>query len=64
VPFALWCAARNLGSYEAALWDGAAGLGDMDTVCAIVGGIVVMSTGVEAIPPAWRAAREPLDGAP
>ena len=35
------------------------GLGDRDTTCAIVGGIVA-ATGA-AIPPDWLAAREPLD---
>lgn len=61
VPFSLWCAQRNLDDYAQALWDGVAGLGDVDTVCAIVGGIVVLKTGVDAIPRAWRNAREPLD---
>ncbi|MCO5169726.1 MAG: ADP-ribosylglycohydrolase family protein [Planctomycetes bacterium] len=59
-PFSLWCAARNLADYERALWEGVAGLGDVDTVCAIVGGIVVLHTGADAIPGAWRRAREPL----
>lgn len=60
VPFALWVAARNLGDYERALWEGVAGLGDTDTVCAITGGVVVLATGVDGIPAAWRRAREPL----
>jgi ADP-ribosylglycohydrolase len=60
VPFSLWCAQRNLDDYAQALWDGVAGLGDVDTVCAIVGGIVVLTTGVASIPHAWRSAREPL----
>ena len=60
VPFCLWAAARHLDDYEAALWTTVSALGDRDTTCAIVGGIVVMYTGVEGIPPAWRAAREPL----
>jgi ADP-ribosylglycohydrolase len=60
VPFALWLAARNLGDYERALWEGVAGLGDTDTVCAITGGVVVLATGVKGIPAAWRRAREPL----
>ncbi len=61
VPFALWCAARHLGDYEEALWNTIDGGGDMDTNCAIVGGIVVMRTGVSGIPPEWRQRREPLD---
>jgi ADP-ribosylglycohydrolase len=60
VPFSLWCAQRNIDDYAQALWDGVAGLGDVDTVCAIVGGIVVLSAGLDAIPAAWRAAREGL----
>ena len=60
VPFALWCAARHLGSYEAALWATVSGLGDRDTTCAIVGGIVVMYAGVESIPPEWLQHREQI----
>ena len=60
VPFALWCAAQQLGDYEEALWLTAAGLGDSDTNCAIVGGIVSLFTGLDGIPPLWRSAREPL----
>jgi ADP-ribosylglycohydrolase len=60
VPFALWCAARHLGSYEAALWATVSGLGDRDTTCAIVGGIVVMYAGVEGIPPEWLERREQM----
>jgi len=60
VPFALWCAAHYLDSYEEALWLTVAGLGDRDTTCAIVGGIVVMYTGVDSIPAEWLLAREPL----
>lgn len=60
VPFSLWVAARHLGDYELALWEGVAGLGDTDTVSAIVGGIVVLAAGLDGIPAAWRRAREPL----
>jgi len=60
VPFTLWCAARHLDDYEEALWTTVAGWGDMDTTCAIVGGLVALATGREGIPPAWLAAREPL----
>src|SRR5262249_14069917 len=52
VPFTLWCAARHLDDYAAALWSTVAGLGDRDTTCAIVGGIVALSAGV---PEEWRA---------
>jgi len=60
VPFVLWCAAQHLDSYEDALWLTASGLGDVDTTCAMVGGIVACYGGVEAIPAAWRSSLEPL----
>ena len=56
-------AARHLDSYEEALWSTVAGMGDRDTTCAIVGGIVALSAGRESIPRAWLSAREPLDAA-
>lgn len=61
VPFAIWPAAKHLGSYEEAMWATVSAGGDMDTTCAIVGSIVVMATGVEGIPEMWRRSREPLD---
>ncbi|HYO58052.1 ADP-ribosylglycohydrolase family protein [Archangium sp.] len=61
VPYSVWCAARHLDDYEEALWSTVSGYGDRDTTCAIVGGIVALSAGRESIPPAWLAAREPLE---
>jgi ADP-ribosylglycohydrolase len=61
VPFALWCAARSLGNYKEALWSAVNGGGDMDTNCAIVGGIVGTRTGIAGIPVQWLQSREPLD---
>ena len=61
VPFAVWSAARHLESYEEALWATASAWGDMDTNCAIVGSIVAMATGLDAIPETWRRSRESLD---
>ena len=58
VPFCLWSAAHHLDSFEEALWGTAKGLGDCDTTCAIVVGIVALSTG--NVPPAWVNQREPL----
>ena len=60
VPFALWCAARHLDSYEEAMWTTVSGLGDRDTTCAIAGGVVALSAGRSSLPMAWLAAREPL----
>jgi ADP-ribosylglycohydrolase len=59
VPFALWCAAHNMHSYETALWRTVSGLGDRDTTCAIVGGIVSLRTD-NVIPTLWLSARESL----
>jgi ADP-ribosylglycohydrolase len=60
VPFALWCAARHLGDYEATMWTTVSGFGDRDTTCAIAGGVVALAVGLEGIPVRWRAAREDL----
>jgi ADP-ribosylglycohydrolase len=60
VPFVLWCAAHHLHDYEGATWATLSGFGDIDTNAAMVGGIVASSVGLENIPTAWRAAREPL----
>jgi ADP-ribosylglycohydrolase len=58
VPFTLWCAARHFNNFENAMWTTVAGLGDRDTTCAIVGGIVALSA--QSIPSDWLAARESL----
>lgn len=60
VPFALWCALTYAEDYEEALWQTVSGLGDRDTTCAIAGGIVALSTGLEGIPGEWRESREAL----
>lgn len=59
VPFALFCAARCIDDYVAAMWTTVSGLGDRDTTCAIVGGIVAMNERT-AVPTAWLEAREVL----
>jgi ADP-ribosylglycohydrolase len=64
IPFAIWCAAHSLDDYEAALWLTLGGLGDRDTTCAIVGGIVAARVGLEGIPREWLTAREPLPPLP
>ncbi len=59
VPFALWSAARHLDDFEAALWDTARAGGDVDTTCAIVGG--VLAARPAGAPPAeWLRSTEPL----
>ncbi|MFI9626235.1 ADP-ribosylglycohydrolase family protein [Streptomyces sp. NPDC052042] len=59
VPFALWSAARHLGDFERAFWGTARAGGDVDTTCAIVGGIVAASE-AGAPPAAWSAQTEEL----
>ena len=61
VPYCLWCAARSLGNFGDAMWTTVSGGGDMDTTCAIVGGIVA-SAPAGAPPPGWLARREALPG--
>jgi ADP-ribosylglycohydrolase len=60
VPFCLWCAGECLNSYEDAMWLTVSGLGDRDTTCAIVGGIVASFVGMEGIPAEWINRREKL----
>ncbi|MFJ8882060.1 ADP-ribosylglycohydrolase family protein [Streptomyces sp. NPDC102402] len=59
VPFALWSAARSLGDFEKAFWVTAQAGGDVDTTCAIVGGIVAAEP-VGAPPSDWLARTERL----
>ncbi|MFE2323489.1 ADP-ribosylglycohydrolase family protein [Streptomyces sp. NPDC059385] len=60
VPYALWCAATHLDDLHEGLWSTVTGRGDVDTTCAIAGGVIAARTGVADLPPAWHAAREPL----
>lgn len=60
VPFTLWAAAHHLDDFERAFWTTASAGGDVDTTCAIVGGIVGARTGVPSgwmrsveSPPSW-----------
>jgi ADP-ribosylglycohydrolase len=64
VPFALWCVGERLDNFEEAIWLTVSGLGDRDTTCAIVGSIVVMYTGTNAIPKEWIKQRESLPSWP
>jgi ADP-ribosylglycohydrolase len=56
----MWAAAQHLDDYEQAFWTTAAGGGDIDTTCAIVGGIVAARVGVEGLPQPWLGECEPL----
>jgi ADP-ribosylglycohydrolase len=60
VPFCLWVASWHSHDYAEALWQTVSALGDRDTTCAIVGGIVALQVGETGIPADWRRARERL----
>lgn len=56
VPFCLWCAAYFYTSVEEALWTTVSALGDRDTTCAIVGGMV--SLFADELPQQWLSYME------
>lgn len=56
VPFCLWCAAYFYTSVEEALWTAVSALGDRDTICAIVGGMV--SLFADELPQQWSGYME------
>jgi ADP-ribosylglycohydrolase len=60
VPFTVWAAARHLGRYSEAIAATASVGGDVDTNCAIVGGIVALSTNWDGIPKEWLEQMERL----
>lgn len=60
VPFCVWAAARHLDDYQSAIQTTIRVGGDIDTNCAIVGGIVSLAVGREGIPRDWLADREEL----
>ncbi|MFF4747438.1 ADP-ribosylglycohydrolase family protein [Streptomyces chengbuensis] len=59
VPFALWSAARALGDFEKTFWTTAQVGGDVDTTCAIAGGVVAAAA-AGAPPAAWLEQTEAL----
>lgn len=61
VPFSIWCAAHNLKRFDKALWKAVSILGDRDTICAIVGGITIMSCDKKSIPNDWQNAVEDFE---
>lgn len=61
VPFCLWSAGEYLDNYEEAMWITLSALGDRDTTCAIVGGIIAGYTGIEAIPERWLSSCESIE---
>ncbi|SNX64025.1 ADP-ribosylglycohydrolase [Streptomyces sp. TLI_55] len=62
VPFAVWSAVRHPDDLVSALWTTAEGFGDVDTTCAITGGIVAARTGVDGVPQEWLRRREAVPG--
>ena len=60
VPFAVWCAATHLDDFVGACWSCVEVGGDIDTTCAMAGGIIVGAVGLAGIPEDWRMSREPL----
>jgi ADP-ribosylglycohydrolase len=59
VPLAVWLADRHLRDLREALWAVIDAGGDVDTLGAMVGGVVALFA-PRTIPQAWLAAREPL----
>lgn len=60
VPYALWCASRHQNDLVAAMWATASAGGDIDTTCAIAGGVVGARTGLTGVPADWLDRCEPL----
>jgi ADP-ribosylglycohydrolase len=60
VPLCLWLAAHASRGFEQALWHTVSALGDRDTTCAIVGGILALTCENDAIPRRWLRSREAL----
>ena len=60
VPFCLWVVAKHPDDYVTAFWATASAGGDIDTTCAIVGGVIAARTGIEGIPRQWLERCEPL----
>lgn len=60
VPFCLWCIARHPDHFGEALWCTVSGMGDRDTTCAIVGGVVILRASDASVPQEWVRSREPL----
>jgi ADP-ribosylglycohydrolase len=53
VPLAVWCATRHSDNLVEALTLTATAGGDVDTTCAMVGGIVAGRAGLGTVPPEW-----------
>jgi ADP-ribosylglycohydrolase len=62
VPLCLWVVAHASprAGFEQALWHTVGALGDRDTTCAIVGGVLALTIGPDGIPQHWLQSREAL----
>jgi ADP-ribosylglycohydrolase len=60
VPFAIWCAVTHLEDFAGACWSCVEVGGDIDTTCAMAGGIIAGAVGLAGIPDGWIASRETL----
>jgi len=60
VPFAVWAAAKHLDNFREAIAATASVGGDVDTNCAIVGGVVALSSGWNGFPEDWLSEIERL----
>lgn len=60
VGLCLWMVARHIDDFEEAMWSTVSALGDRDTTCAIVGGILAPRVGLDKLPQAFMARREAL----
>ena len=60
VPLCLWAVAKHPDDFAAAFWTTASAGGDIDTTCAIVGGILGARLGLEGVPEQWLRRCEPL----
>lgn len=61
VPIAIWCAANHLDNFEDALWRAVSALGDRDTICAMVGSIVILNAPDKTVPQEWLNSVESTD---
>jgi ADP-ribosylglycohydrolase len=60
VPLCLWVVAHASSGFDEALWQTVRALGDRDTTCAIVGGVLALASGPDEIPQRWLQSREAL----
>jgi ADP-ribosylglycohydrolase len=60
VPLCMWLVCQQPDDFHEALWTTVSALGDRDTTCAIVGGVLACRVGLGGIPQFMRDAREPL----